>query len=1460
MNSKQITQAIFFGLLVIFMAACGGGGGNTPDPTPTPINNIPTAIAQSLTTLVDTSVEVTLTGSDADGDTLSFTLVDSPANGSISGTAPNLIYTPESDFAGSDSFTFKVNDGTDDSATATINIVVSLEPNEVPVALNQSVEALPNNSIAIILTGTDADDDPLSFIIASNPANGTLEGNPPNLLYTPNTNFIGTDSFTFIVNDGKIDSVTATVNINVVTQNIAPIANSQVVTTHVGTNLDITLTGNDENGDSLAYMITNNPANGSLTGIAPDLTYVPDAGFVGNDSFSFLVNDGTADSNEANIDISVTNTAPAAISQSVDVSINTDQVITLTGSDSDTEDTLVFNLVTQPTNGTLSGTAPNLTYSPDTDYFGNDAFTFVVNDGTEDSPAATINISVNNSVPQSFSFTDLPEVAPGSEHESNNILVTGINIVSEILITGGEYSIDGADFTNSEGTVENNQSVVVKVTASNVALETVDVILSIGGVQDTFSVTTSNDNTEPTATIDFPSQNSLTTASSIIVRGSTQDNGTIASVTINDTEATSNDNFVTWTAIVPLLPGLNSLTVEATDLGGNISSNGSTVSIESRQLFTNKQTAHFNNTTDQFVFYDGTLRALYSFDATTQNYALISDSSTPDNQNSFQSLKDFEIDEAANTAYSIDGATLDRILQTDLDNGTRTAVTADTESVAVHTLDRPHQIIVDAELNVAYVFDATPVGQGREAIIKFDLNTGAASLVTDNTFPSSGFSSFVWPDTIALDKANNRILMADTFGSDRILTIDLDNGERDTLWDNSNTMSLSAPKGIAVDTKNSRALVYQSGQIIGIALDTGIATVVASDLSLPVSTFSIVDTVYDGSDDNNRLFVVTNSSVVYQIDFATGLQTIFSDNTTPNADNPISRATGISIDQVNSRLLVTDSNSSSVIAVDLTTAERIIVSDSVTPNADNALISPSDIDVLSGTVAFAVDAGSLALLRINMSNGARTILSDNNTVDDNNTFNTLRAMALDSANSRTLVVDSGRRSLLSVDNTTGDRSIISDIPNSGEENPISNPGGLILQGGRGLISERSTNSILSVDLTTGARTVFSGPGVPDDVNPFTDPEKMILDTINNRLLVLDNNSIMAVSVSDGSRTTLSSNTVPDSNHPFFDLSDITFDAANQQALVMDRDMQIALAVDLNTGERTPYMGTTPSGSPSLYIPFEIVFDDLNNQLTVGTGGSIGLTTVDPETGARTLFSTGSMPLAQDLEIDPASQRMFMVSTNALYEVDRTTAAITLISGSGLPDNENNFSSVSGMALDMENNLAYVTDRSNDYLLAVNLDTGVRTIVSSNTFPDDINPFNNSVSLVFDKENSRLLVVDSNNDEILAVDIATGTRTIFSNNGIPDTTNNFSNPVDILLDSDNSRLLVLDSSRDAIIAVDITTGARTLLTNIDSSIANLMRDAAKMTMTSKPNQVMVTDTDNGVVLVDLVTGEQVIISK
>ena len=179
-----------------------------------PPNQAPVANPQNLSTPEDTSRDILLTGSDPDGDTITYTVVSNPAHGMLSGIAPNLVYTPTLNYNGSDSFKFKVNDGIVDSPLATVQINMS-PVNDAPAANPQSVITLQSIPLVITLSGADVDGDNLTYTITSPPSYGTLSGTGPNLVYTPQAGYKGTDSFSFIASDGLLDSVPAMVTITI---------------------------------------------------------------------------------------------------------------------------------------------------------------------------------------------------------------------------------------------------------------------------------------------------------------------------------------------------------------------------------------------------------------------------------------------------------------------------------------------------------------------------------------------------------------------------------------------------------------------------------------------------------------------------------------------------------------------------------------------------------------------------------------------------------------------------------------------------------------------------------------------------------------------------------------------------------------------------------------------------------------------------------------------------------------------------------------------------------------------------------------------------------------------------------------------------------------------------------------------------------------------------------------------
>jgi len=200
-----------------------------------------------------------------------------------------------------------VNGGSLDSVATTVSINISAV-NDPPIANSQSVTTSEDTALNVVLSGSDVENSPLAYGIVSWPTKGSLSGAVPNLTYTPRPNYNGSDSFTFKVNDGALDSATATVSVNVTPVNDAPVtrdssarlkrnkptASNIVTVTSPGdyAPTPVALLASDGDGGSLQYLIVLAPTHGTLSGTTPNVVYTPDVTFHGRDEFIFQASDG----------------------------------------------------------------------------------------------------------------------------------------------------------------------------------------------------------------------------------------------------------------------------------------------------------------------------------------------------------------------------------------------------------------------------------------------------------------------------------------------------------------------------------------------------------------------------------------------------------------------------------------------------------------------------------------------------------------------------------------------------------------------------------------------------------------------------------------------------------------------------------------------------------------------------------------------------------------------------------------------------------------------------------------------------------------------------------------------------------------------------------------------------------------------------------------------------------------
>ena len=456
-------------------------------------NNTPLAIAQSITIDEDTiDNNITIVGTDIDGDNLTFIIETQPIHGVLNGTAPNLTYTPDADYFGKDIFTFKVSDGEVNSSSATIDINITdvAEGNKPPVAIAQSItvyEDTIDNNITIVGTDIDGDDSILKYSVTFDTKNGTLNGTAPNMKYTPNADYNGTDSFTFTVKDEQNStSDSATVSIIVAQVNDAPEVKAQDITViEDATDYTITLDGNDTENDILTYVIESYPLHGTLDISAlPTVKYTPNDDYNGTDSFTFTARDGSVYSSSATITITVSQENDTPIAQSQSETVDEDSInnaIKLIATDAD-GNTINYTIKTQPSHGTLTGTPPNMKYKPHQDYNGTDSFVFNASDNSLDSNGTiTITITPVNDAPIAKDQTitvdensDINLTLQGTDVDNNNLTFTtgtplnGTLDISALPIvkytpTTNYSGTDSFSFKVSDGTLDSNATVSIMI-------------------------------------------------------------------------------------------------------------------------------------------------------------------------------------------------------------------------------------------------------------------------------------------------------------------------------------------------------------------------------------------------------------------------------------------------------------------------------------------------------------------------------------------------------------------------------------------------------------------------------------------------------------------------------------------------------------------------------------------------------------------------------------------------------------------------------------------------------------------------------------------------------------------------------------------------------------------------------------------------------------------------------------
>ncbi|TRX76530.1 Ig-like domain-containing protein [Pseudomonas mangiferae] len=324
------------GVYTITVTASDGSSQVAQVFTLTVTNPAPVASDSSIEVAADGTYTGQLPATDPDGDALTFSTLQAPANGTLTLNADgSFTYVPAAGYSGADSFVYQVVDADGASATATVTVTVGAGTgtNRPPVASDSTATTAEDTPLTLdpLATASDPDGDPLT-VTAASAGNGSVVINPDGTLtYTPNPDFNGSDTLTYTLSDGAGGTVTANVAITITAVNDAPTVTPSSATTPEDTAITLDVLSNVKDVDSPVLTVTSAAANNGTTVVNPDgsVTYTPTANYTGTDTLTYTVSDGAGGFVTGTVTITVTPTQEFYVAPTPNSSIGVARVLSV---------------------------------------------------------------------------------------------------------------------------------------------------------------------------------------------------------------------------------------------------------------------------------------------------------------------------------------------------------------------------------------------------------------------------------------------------------------------------------------------------------------------------------------------------------------------------------------------------------------------------------------------------------------------------------------------------------------------------------------------------------------------------------------------------------------------------------------------------------------------------------------------------------------------------------------------------------------------------------------------------------------------------------------------------------------------------------------------------------------------------------------------------------------------------
>lgn len=420
-----------------------------------PVQDPPVAVKDQVVTTKNTQIIIDPLSNDydPDGDEISLQGFFQPAHGTAQDLGDGrVLYTPKQDWIGFDSFIYVISDGNGHTAISTVYIEV-IEQNQPPVAVNDQITTQKNTPITVPVLDNDYDPDGDQLVVeeVGTPRYGYAHIDAyKNVQYTPPLDWVGEDSFSYVISDGRGGKSTGLVSISVVETNLAPpLASDDYAATDQNSPVDIMVLANDTdpNGLRLTVVSVSKPAHGTAVIMSSEgvIRYTPESNWYGTDVFTYTIANSEGLTTQARVTVTVRETkteekpqinhVPVAKNDTATTDKNKPIKIYVLANDYDVDsDYLNIGSVTQPRNGKVTiNSDRTVTYTPNKDFAGTDTFTYTVIDGKGGKAVGTVTVQV---------------IAPNSPPTANNDSAsTKLNTAVKINVLANDKDPDGDALT-----------------------------------------------------------------------------------------------------------------------------------------------------------------------------------------------------------------------------------------------------------------------------------------------------------------------------------------------------------------------------------------------------------------------------------------------------------------------------------------------------------------------------------------------------------------------------------------------------------------------------------------------------------------------------------------------------------------------------------------------------------------------------------------------------------------------------------------------------------------------------------------------------------------------------------------------------------------------------------------------------------------------------------------------------